>query len=101
MQFKSKHRGAPKAGTTIPRVVTRTVTVKNDTPAANQPTHGKLNYLAGPPKKKDVKISPPSPRVVERKSFSIGRYIGNGESLTAFAMLDPDDSPNSPAANDE
>ncbi len=101
MQFKSKRPAAPKAGDTIPLVVTRTVTVKNDAPAANQPKHGKLNYLAGPPKKKVVKPSPPSTRVVERKSFSIGRYIGNGESLTAFVMLDPDDASKSPAANDE
>ena len=101
MQFKSKRPAPPKAGDTIPLLVSRTVTVKNDTPAANQPKHGKLNYLAGPPKKKAAKPSPPSTRVVERKSFSIGRYIGNGESLMAFVMLDPDDAPKSPAANDE
>ena len=100
MQFKSKRPEPPKGGETIPLVVTRTVTVKNDTPAANQPKHGKLNYLAGPPKKKVVKPASPSTLVVEKKSFSIGRYIGNGEHLTAFVMLDPDEVPKVPAANE-
>lgn len=100
MQFKSKRPASPKAGDTIPLVVTRTVTAKNDTPAANQPKHGKLNYLAGPPKKKASKPSLPSIRAVEKKSFSIGRYIGNGESLTAFVMLDPDEVPKDRAENE-
>lgn len=100
MQYKSKRPEPPKGGDTIPLVVTRTVTVKNDTPAANQPKHGKLNYLAGPPKKKAVRPVSPSTRVVETKSFSIGRYIGNGENLTAFVMLDPDEVPKEPAANE-
>ena len=100
MQFKSKRPAAPKAGDTIPLVVTRTVTVKNDAPAANQPKHGKLNYLAGPPKKKAVKPASPSTRVVDKKSFSIGRYIGDGERLTAFVMLDPDEVSKVPAANE-
>ena len=100
MQFKSKRPEPPKGGDTIPLVVTRTVTVKNDTPAANQPKHGKLNYLAGQPKKKAVRPVSPSTRVVEKKSFSIGRYIGNGENLTAFVMLDSDEMPKEPAANE-
>ena len=100
MQFKSKRPEPPKGGDTIPLVVTRTVTVKNDTLAANQAKHGKLNYLAGPPKKKAAKTVSPSTRVVDKKSFSIGRYIGNGEKLTAFVMLDPDEAPNMPAANE-
>ena len=100
MQFKSKRPEPPKGGDTIPLVVTRTVTVKNDTPAANQPKHGKLNYLAGPPKKKAAKPASPSTRVVDKKSFSIGRYIGNGERLTAFVMLDPDEVSKVPAANE-
>ena len=100
MQFKSKRPEPPKGGDTIPLVVTRTVTVKNDAPAANQPKHGKMNYLAGPPKKKAVKPASPSTRGVDKKSFSIGRYIGDGERLTAFVMLDPDEVSKVPAANE-
>ena len=99
MQYRNKP-ASPKAGETIPLVTVRTVTVKSDKPAANQPKHGKLNYLAGPPKKKAAKPASPSTRVVDKKSFSIGRYIGNGERLTAFVMLDPDEVPKVPAANE-
>lgn len=104
MQFHSKRPEPPKAGQSIPLITTRTVVIKDDKPAANEPKHGKLDYLAGPPKKKaaarGTKPAPSGTRVVERKILSIGRYIGNGEQLTAFVMLDPDDAPKAPAANE-
>jgi len=101
MQFHSKRPVPPKAGQAIPLVSVRTVEVRDEKPAASQPKHGKLNYLAGPlPKKKGAKPAPSGKRVVEKRSFSIGKYIGNGEQLTAFVMLDPDEAPQVPAANE-
>ena len=100
MQFHSKRPAPPKAGQTIPLVSTRTVEIRDDKPAANQPKHGKLDYLAGPPKKKGAKPAPSGKRIVEKRSLSIGKYIGNGEQLTAFVMLDPDEAPQVPAANE-
>lgn len=102
MQFHSKQPAPPKAGDTIPLVTTRAVEIRDDKPAANQPKHGKLDYLAGPPKKK-AKGAMPKPsgkRLIEKRSLSIGRYIGNGQQLTAFVMLDPDEAPQMPAANE-
>lgn len=99
MQFHSKRPEPPKAGQTIPLVTTRTVEIKDDRPAANQPKHGKLDYLAGPPKK-PKKAAPTGKRVVEKRSLSIGKYLGNGEQLTAFVMLDADDVPKENAANE-
>jgi hypothetical protein len=100
MQFHSKRPEPPKAGDRMTLVSTRTVEIRDDKPAANQPKHGKLNYLAGPPKKKVAKPAPSGRRLVERKSLSIGKYIGNGQQLTAFVMLDPDEAPKTPAANE-
>jgi len=101
MQFKSKRPASPKAGQSIALVTVRTVEIRDDKPAANQPLHGKLNYLAGPPtKKKATKPAQSGRRFVEKRSLSIGKYIGNGEHLTAFVMLDPDEVPQVPAANE-
>lgn len=97
MQYRNKP-ASPKAGETIPLVTVRTVTVKNDKPAANQPKHGKLNYLGGPAKKS--KKAPATSERVERRVFGVGRYIGEGEKLTAFVMLDPDEVPKDRAANE-
>lgn len=36
----------------------------------------------------------------EKKALSIGRYVGNGSQLTAFVMLDPEEVPQEPAANE-
>ena len=92
----------PKAGDTVPLVVTQVCEVGNDTPAANQPKRGKLNYQAKP-KKSAPKPKPSSsqfrPRV-ECRSFSQGKYIGDGEKLTAFVWLDDEPLPMPPAAND-
>ena len=33
----------------------------------------------------------PAAREEERKTLSIGRFFGDGEKLTAFVMLDPED----------
>ena len=57
---------------------------------------GKLNYLGGPVKKKkkerwEEKTAKPAVRMEERKTLSIGRFFGDGEKLTAFVMLDPED----------
>jgi|GEM_PF-3774081 len=100
MQFRSKRPEPPKAGQTIPLVTTRTVEIRDNAPAANQPKHGKLDYLAGPPKKKGAKPAPSGKRLVEKRSLSIGKYVGNGQQLTAFVMLDPDDVPKTLAANE-
>lgn len=92
MQFKSRPYVPPKGGDAVPIVVTRIVTIKNDTRAANKPKRGKLHYLAGPAKGKATKSAAQNTRVIEKKFFSIGRYIGNGKNLTAFVMIDPDDT---------
>ncbi len=99
MQFKSKRPEPPKAGDRISIVSTRIVEIHDDKPAANQPKHGKLDYLAGPAKKLKKSISP-SKRIVENRQLSIGKYLGNGKLLTAFVMLDPDDVPEEKAANE-
>lgn len=98
MQYRSKPT-RPKAGETIPLVTVRTVVVKDDTPAANQPKHGKLDYMGGP-KKKGKQLPKAGTRRIEKKSFSLGRYVGNGEQLTAFVMLDPEEAPQVKAANE-
>lgn len=86
-----------RAGNTIPLVVTRIVDAKN-TPAANDtPKHGKLNYQG---KAKPPKPEVPSTRRVERKSFATGRFIGDGQKLTAFVWLDEENTPAGEAAND-
>lgn len=100
MQFHSKRPEPPKAGQTILVITTRTVEIREDKPAANQSKRGKLDYLAGPPKKKVGKPAQSGKRLVEKRTLSIGRYIGNGEHLTAFVMLDPDEAPKDKAANE-
>lgn len=89
---------SPKAGETIPLVTVRTVTVKNDKPVANQAKHGKMDYLGGPAKKS--KKAPSTTERIERKVFGVGRYVGNGEKLTAFVWIDDETAPNGPAANE-
>lgn len=74
MQFHSKRPAPPKAGYTIPIVSTRTIEVRDDKPVANQPKHGKLDYLTGPAKKPKKPV-PTGKRLVEKRSLSIGRYI--------------------------
>jgi hypothetical protein len=71
--------------------------MKNDTPTANQPKHSKLNYMGWPVKKS--RKAPPTTERVERKVFGVGRYIGNGEKLTAFVWIDEDSAPKGPAAS--
>ena len=109
MSFKSKRPespkapNAPKAGQTIPLVTTiRTVEIRDNPPAANQVKRGKLEYLAGPakPSKKRAKPVAATQRVVEQRSVSIGRFIGNGEQITAFVMLDSEEVPQQAAANE-
>jgi hypothetical protein len=97
MQNRNKP-ARPKAGETIPLVTVRTVTVKNDKSAANQPKHGKLNYLGGPAKKS--KKAPATTERVERKVFGVGQYIGDGEKLTAFVWVDDDLVTKERAANE-
>jgi len=99
MQFKSKRPEHPKAGDKIPLVSTRIVEVRDDKVAADQPKHGKLDYLAGP-QKKPKKPAPAGKRIVEKRQLSIGKYLGNGTQLTAFVMLDPDDVPQEKAAKE-
>ncbi len=89
-----------RAGNTIPLVVTRIVESRS-TPAANEADkHGKLNYQAKPPKPQKTKPDAPSTHRVERTSYAKGRFIGDGEKLTAFVWLD-DDAPEGAAANDK
>lgn len=88
----------PRAGKTITLITTRIVDAKN-TPAANDtPKHGKLNYQG---KAKPANAQPKPDRRVERKSYATGRFIGDGEKLTAFVWLDEDNTPAGEAANDE
>jgi hypothetical protein len=89
----------PKAGVTIPLVVTRIIEVPADQvakPAANQRS-GKVNYQAKP---KAAKQAPQTPQRVERKLYGKGQYIGNGDRLTAFVWLDDETAPKGEAAND-
>jgi len=100
MQFKSKRPEPPKAGDMMTLVSTRIVQIHNEKPAANEPKHGKLDYLAGSPKKKPKKPAPAQKRIVEKRQLSIGKYLGNGKQLTAFVMLDPDEVSQEKAANE-
>lgn len=99
MQFKSKHPEPPKAGDKMTLVSTRIVEIHDEKPAANQPRHGKLDYLAGPAKQPKKPV-PTGKRIVEKRQLSIGKYFGNGKKLTAFVMLDPDEVPHDKAANE-
>jgi len=38
--------------------------------------------------------------LIEKKTFGRGRYIGDGEKLTAFVWLDEDSAPSGEAGND-
>lgn len=92
----------PKAGDTIPLVVTGTVEVRNETPAANQPKRGKLNYQAKPKKSapKPKQSAAKTHQRVERRSVAKGKYIGDGQQLTAFVWLDDETVPSQEAGND-
>lgn len=91
----------PTAGAQIPIITAKVVVVRDDRQAANMPKHGKLNYLGGPNKKKPARSDSTSgTKRLERKSLSVGQYIGNGSQLTAFVMLDPEDLPKEKAANE-
>lgn len=89
--------GFPRAGKTISLVVTKTIEV-SDTPAANAPVkRGKLNYQGKP--KNPVKVPPKTRHRVEKKTYGAGKFIGDGEKLTAFVWLDDETVPAGPAAN--
>lgn len=91
----------PVAGDTIPLVISRIVEVPAE-PAARPPQarQGKLNYLADRPKKKPSRPAAPTRQLVEKRSYGVCRYIGDGKQLTGFVMLDPDEAPQTEAAND-
>ena len=91
--------GAPRAGRTIPLVITRVVEVRDTKPAAND-SHkpGKLNYQSKP--KKNAAPPQPTRQLVERKTYATGRFIGDGEKLTAFVWLDEETMPKEDAANE-
>ena len=93
--------GIPRAGKTISLVVTRVVEARN-TAAASEPARtGKLNYQSKPKKAANAaKALPPGPQRIERKTYATGRFIGDGEKLTAFVWLDEDTAPEGDAAND-
>jgi len=91
--------GYPRAGKTITLVTTRIFEVSS--PAANDERKpGKLNYQSKP-KKIAAKVQPSARQRVERKSYATGRYIGDGEKLTAFVWLDDDTAPEGDASNDK
>jgi hypothetical protein len=46
MRKQYRHPEPPKAGDRIPLVSTRIVEIRDDKPAANQPKHGKLDFLS-------------------------------------------------------
>jgi hypothetical protein len=89
--------GTPRAGKTIPLVITRIV----ETPApqaANDSRPSKLNYQAK--SKKPEKKESPARVKVERQIRATGKFIGDGKKLTAFVWLDDDNVPADTAAND-
>ena len=90
--------GIPRAGKTIPLVVTQIIEVSNPPAANDQRKHGKLNYQGKP--KKPAAVQPKTHHRVEKKSYGAGKFIGDGEKLTAFVWLDEDTAPKDPAAND-
>ena len=93
----------PQAGQSFNLVSIQRTKLREETPKkeAQQEAQrrGKLNYLGGPVKEKkkerretrEEKPARPAVRVEERKTLSIGRFFGDGEKLTAFVMLDPED----------
>jgi hypothetical protein len=89
--------GTPRAGKTIPLVITRVVEVPNPK-AANDSRPGKLNYQGKP--KKPGKPQLPARKLIEHKTFANGKFIGDGEKLTAFVWLDDENAPTGEAAND-
>ena len=89
--------GTPRAGKTIPLVITRVVEAPIP-PAANDSRHGKLNYLAKTGKTN--KAPALTDNRVRRKLPATGKFFGNGEMLTAFVWLDEDSAPTDSAAND-
>ena len=81
----------PLAGDSFSLVSVQRTHVREAPPKQEDSRRGKLNYLGGPDKKKDVKPARPVTRIEERKSLSVGRFFGDGEKLTAFVMIDPED----------
>jgi len=84
-----------KAGEIISLVVTQVITVQNKTPTANPPKPGKLNYQAKPKKSapKPERSASKEPLRVEHRTYSKGKYFGNGQQLTAFVWLDDEPTP--------
>jgi len=89
--------GTPRAGKTIPLTVTRLVEARTQ-PAANEAHPGKLNYQAK--SKRQPKVQPSVPQRVEKRIHAQGRFIGDGEKLTAFVWLDVETAPKGDAANE-
>jgi hypothetical protein len=96
-KHSKREDGAPRAGKIIPLVITRIVEAPAPR-AANDSRPGKLDYQARP--KKPEKKKSPARVEIERKIHATGKFIGDGEKLTAFVWLDDDDVPASTAAND-
>ena len=89
-----------RAGNTIPLVVTSIVESNPSTAANQEGKRGKLNYQAKPLEPQKAKPKTPSTRRMESKSYATGRFIGDGEKLTAFVWLDDENVPEGKAANE-
>jgi hypothetical protein len=89
--------GTPRAGKVLPLAITHVVEVVVP-PAANDPRPGNLNYLGKP--RKPVKPKLPVRERIEKKTYAKGKFLGDGEKLTAFVWLDEDSAPADKAAND-
>lgn len=92
-----REEGTPRAGKTIPLVITRLVEARRSV-AANDPHPGKQNYLGK--SKKPVPVQTLGDPREERRTPAKGMFIGDGERLTAFVWLDEDDASSPNAAND-
>ncbi len=80
----------PKAGDRITLTLTRVVQVPNPAPTASPPRPGKLNYLSKPKKtnSKPTQSAPKTRQRIAHHTYTQGKYLGNGQQITAFVWLD-------------
>jgi hypothetical protein len=90
MRFNDKRSAAPKAGDILPIVVKKTIRLAH--PAQHPPKRGKLDYLGGPTKRPDGRSNGVRIERIEKKTVLQGRFISGDGKLTAFVMLDPEDT---------
>jgi len=92
MRTIDKRSASPKAGDILPIVVRQTLRVVH--PPKPSIKRGKLDYLGGPGKKTPDKTNGARIERIEKKTVLQGRLIGGEEGrVTAFVMLDPEETP--------